>query len=120
MTAVIYDNFLDYAIENYLNPDITALAEFKQDIFKFSYVKRSLSKKVSTNRVLNQIVTLFNVFDNKACVVMLFYKVRKEDWPALKTILVFLNRMPDFIGELNILSSDISLDQKIVDDLRKI
>jgi hypothetical protein len=47
----------------------------------------------------------------------------KDDYSILKTYLVFLSLMPDRIFGINgkdILSSDIQIDMKIADELRKI
>jgi hypothetical protein len=51
---------------------------------------------------------------------MLFFKIDKEDWPVLTTFLVYVNRMPEFLEQHGIKTSDITLDQKVVSALRKI
>jgi hypothetical protein len=54
---------------------------------------------------------------------MLFFKISKSDWPALKTYLLFLSYMPEVIRGIkgqNILSSDISVDMDIAEALRNI
>jgi hypothetical protein len=68
-------------------------------------------------------VVLYNVFGVEAATRLLFYKIAKEDYPALKTYLVFLSCMPDTVIGIkghNIKSSDISIDMKIADTLREI
>jgi hypothetical protein len=52
---------------------------------------------------------------------MLFFKMPKDDYPALKTYLLFLNIMPDKIRGIkghDIISSDIPIDNKVVEVLR--
>jgi hypothetical protein len=51
---------------------------------------------------------------------MLFYKIDEKDWNVLVTFLVYLERMPEFIQQHNIRTSDISLDENIITALRKI
>lgn len=45
---------------------------------------------------------------------MLFHKMEKRDWPALKTFLVFLNYLPEDERV------DIPLDENIVQKLREL
>ncbi len=54
---------------------------------------------------------------------MLFLRINEKDYSALKTFLVYTSAMPKIvkgIDDRNIVSSDIELDQKLVDMLRKI
>ena len=54
---------------------------------------------------------------------MLFYKIEHGYHPAVKTFLVFLNRMPDRINGLeceDLNTNLIPLDQDIIEVLRKI
>ena len=53
---------------------------------------------------------------------ILFYKLEEDVWPMLKTFLFYLNFLPDKIESINgrtILTTDIPMDQGIVDSLRK-
>jgi hypothetical protein len=53
----------------------------------------------------------------------LFFKMSKEDYPALKTYLLFLNIMPNVVKSIkgqDIKSSDIEVDLRIADVLRNI
>ena len=45
--------------------------------------------------ILNHLIILFNVFDD-ATVPLLFYHLEEELWPAIKSFLVFLNRVPEY------------------------
>jgi hypothetical protein len=51
---------------------------------------------------------------------MLFYKIDKEYWNVLVTFLVFLERMPESLPQHGINVSDISLDETVINALRKI
>jgi hypothetical protein len=92
------DNFLIYAIKSYDRPHILQ-SEFEDDLKRIKYVKRLLRKYRQTGEfkerlVLNHVIVLANVFGVEATVNMLFYKVDPEDYPLLKTILIFLNYLP--------------------------
>ena len=50
---------------------------------------------------------------------LLFFRVGEEYYSLLKTFLVFLNRMPEKIND-NLYSSDIRLDEKIIEILRNL
>ena len=66
---------------------------------------------------------IYNLFGTEVSTRILFYKMSKEDYSTLKTYLLFLNFMPEIIRGIrgrNILSSDIAVDMKIADVLRKI
>jgi hypothetical protein len=65
---------------------------------------------------------LYNVFGVEAATRLLFYKIAKEDYPALKTYLVFLSCMPERVKGIrgqDILSSDIPVDTKVANTLRE-
>jgi len=92
------DNFLIFAAKAYDRPHIVT-SEFEDDLKKLKYVKRLLRKYRQTGEfkerlVLNHVIILSNVFGVESTVNMLFFKVDKEDYPLLKTILIFLNYMP--------------------------
>jgi hypothetical protein len=73
--------------------------------------------------VLNHLVVLYNVFGPEVATRLLFYKMAKDDYPALKTYLMFLSVMPDRVRGIkgqDIISSDIPVDMKIADMLRDI
>lgn len=120
------DNFFMYAIKHYDNPACRGLSEFNEDMKRFKYLKRLLGryyvgKGLKDRLILNHIIVISNLFGAEACVNMLFYKVDKKHWPALKTFLVFLNLMPEnVILYHNINESDIPLDMQIVNILRRI
>ena len=92
------DNFLIYAAKYYDRPHILQ-SEFEDDLKKLKYVKRLLRKYRQTGEfkerlVLNHVIILANCFGVEATVNMLFFKVDPEDYPVLKTILIFLNYLP--------------------------
>ena len=117
-------NFLLYAMHHYDNPQCHSLAEFEEDMKKFLYLKKLLSRyknngELRERLILNHIIVLYNIFGD-ATTRMLFYKIEESNWDALITFLVYLNRMPEFLPEYGIVLSDIILDETIIATLRKI
>lgn len=120
------DNFLNYALSNYNNPQCRGFKDLEEDIDRFKYIKRLFSRYIQTGEIrerliLNHIIVLYNVFGLEAATKMLFFKTEKDHWPILKPFLVFLQYMPlEVISDQRIRESDIEMDLKIVALLRKI
>jgi len=117
-------NFLVYAMHHYDNPQCHSLQEFEEDIKKFLYLKKLLSRyknngELRERLILNHIIVLYNIFGESAT-RMLFYKIDESCWDTLITFLVYLDRMPEMIAEFNIVLSDVILDETIISTLRKI
>jgi hypothetical protein len=94
------DTFLLYAANNYNNKQCTEAEEFYDDLNRFKYIKRLLSRYDDTGElqerlILNHIVVICNVFSIEAGTKMLWYKVKKQHWPIIKTMLVYLNYVND-------------------------
>ena len=94
------DNFILFAITHYSNPTSSTQDEFEEDLKRFKYVKRWLKKyhetgTINSHLLLNHIIVIFNCW-NDAALPMLFYKTEKSYWPALKSFLIFLNRVPEY------------------------
>lgn len=127
MTELTNENFVMYAIKHYDNPSCTGLKEFDNDLKRLGYIKRLLGRYRATGDIkerliINHLVVLYNVFGVDAATNMLFFKIQDKFWPQLKPFLVFLNYMPEQVRQRNrvINSSDIILDEVIVEILRKI
>ena len=117
-------NFLVYAMHHYDNPQCHSLQEFEEDIKKFLYLKKLLSRYKNSDElrerlILNHIIVLYNIFGESAT-RMLFHKIDKSCWDVLVTFLVYLDRMPAELPEYGIILSDIVLDETIISTLRKI
>jgi 5'(3')-deoxyribonucleotidase len=104
------------------------MSEFKEDMKRFNYLKRLFRRyrKMDDLRerlVINHLVVVYNVFGVDVATRMLFYKMSKDDYSALKTYLIFLNYMPAVVHGIkgqDIISSEISVDMKIAEVLREI
>lgn len=118
------NNFVLYAMHHYDNPQCHSVQEFEEDLKKFLYLKKLISRyknksELRERLILNHIIVLYNIFGD-AATRMLFYKIDESCWDILTTFLVYLNRMPDSIPEFNIVLSDVQLDETLVNTLRKI
>lgn len=118
------NNFLVYAMHHYDNPQCHSVQEFEEDLKKFLYLKKLLGRyknngELRERLILNHIIVLYNIF-GEAATRMLFHKIDESCWDALVTFLVYLNRMPESLPEFGIVSSDIKLDEDIINVLRKI
>ena len=94
------ENFLYFAIKNYENPQAVTKEDFDKDLNHFKYIKRLLKRYRNTgvlksHLLLNHFIILYNIF-GEATTPMLFHKIDKELWPAMKTFVIFLNRMPEY------------------------
>jgi len=114
------DNFTLFAMKHYSNHGSLSQEEFEKDLKVFTYIKKQIGKDIYNYRlILNHIITMFNVFDH-AALHLLFYSIDKENWPDLITYLIFINRMPDYLIDYGIRTSDYKLNQTIIKKLREI
>jgi hypothetical protein len=128
MTGLDDSNFLLYAAANYQNYQCYDTNEFNDDLSRFKYLKRLFYRyyerqELKERLILNHLTIIFNVFEHRAAIRMLFFKIDRCYWGYLKTFLVFLNYMPTIVENVegeNIRSSDILLDEKIIETLRKL
>jgi hypothetical protein len=122
------DNFIMYAIKNYDNPSCVGMGEFLDDLKRFKYIKRLLrkhnvGKELKERLILNHIIVLGNLFGIEATTKMLFFKLEKEFWPQIKAFLIFLNYMPlkTIVSKgVEILETDILVDETVLENLKKI
>ena len=113
------DNWMMYASKYYKNSQCTSVEEFYDDLQRFKYLKRLFKRYLNNDDlqerlILNHIIVLNNVFGIEETNKMLFYKIDKDQWPILKTFLVYLN----FLSEDAYV--EIPLDQNIIKVLRAI
>tara|TARA_B100001250_G_scaffold321939_1_gene285106 strand:+ start:178 stop:549 length:372 start_codon:yes stop_codon:yes gene_type:complete len=111
-------NYLLFAIKFYDNPQSVTKEDFESDLKRIRYVKRLLKRyknngELKVHLILNHLIILFNVF-NEATVPLLFYNLEEDLWPAIKSFLVFLNRIPEY-PKTKI--DNVDIDQKCLDEL---
>ena len=111
-------NYLLFAIKFYDNPQSVTKEDFESDLKRIRYVKRLLKRyknngELKVHLILNHLIILFNVF-NEAAVPLLFYNLEEDLWPAIKSFLLFLNRIPEY-PKTKI--DNVDIDQNCLDEL---
>tara|TARA_R100001443_G_scaffold33264_1_gene47196 strand:- start:94 stop:465 length:372 start_codon:yes stop_codon:yes gene_type:complete len=111
-------NYLLFAIKFYDNPQSVTKEDFESDLKRIRYVKRLLKRyknngELKVHLILNHLIILFNVF-NEATVPLLFYNLEEDLWPAIKSFLLFLNRIPEY-PKTKI--DNVDIDQNCLDEL---
>ena len=99
-TELNESNYLLFAIKFYDNPQSVTREDFESDLKRIRYVKRLLKRyqnngELKVHLIMNHLIILFNVF-NEATVPLLFYNLDEELWPAIKSFLIFLNRVSEY------------------------
>ena len=94
------NNYMLFAIKFYDNPHALTKEEFEDDLKRIKYVKRLLKRYkntgvLKTHLILNHLTVLFNVV-GEAAGPLLFYNLEEDLWPAIKSFLMFLQRIPDY------------------------
>ena len=92
------DTFILFAIKHYENPQAVTKEDFDEDLKRFKYLKRLLKRYVRggplrTHLIINHLIILYNVF-GEAATPLLFFKLEREYWGILKTVLLYLNKYP--------------------------
>jgi hypothetical protein len=121
-------NFTLYAAKHYECPYMDT-SEFYEDLKRFVYLKRLFNQyaknanDIKINLIINHVIILYNVFGSSAT-EMLFLRLDGHE-SALKTILVYLQRMPERIDKIGIKckfinNAEIPIDVAIWERLRKL
>ena len=123
------DNFMIFAMKAYDKPNCV-MSEFEEDLKRIKYIKRLIKRykvwgeeELKERLILNHIIVLSNVSGVEATVKMLFFKFDPEDYPILKSFLIFLNFMPQYVKGIKgatISSVDVPVDVFILTKLRTI
>lgn len=121
-------NFLEYAARHYDNAQRLDEEEFAEDLSRFKYLKKILSKyeltgEIKHRLVLNHLIVLYNVFGAEALPRMLMFKMPSY-MPQLKPFLLIMSVLPPVIEAVgkdgkDCHTDDIQMDPHVVDLLRK-
>lgn len=120
-------NFVLYAAKHYDNPQCFDTQDFYNDLKRFKYLKRLFNRYKETGElkdrlIINHLQVLYNLFGVEPTTRMLFLSLKKHH-ECLKPFLVLFNTMPELVKSIegkDVLSSDITMDECIVNQLRKI
>lgn len=121
------ENAILYAIKAYDRPNCIR-SEFKDDFKRLSYLGRLFRRYKKTGElrerlILNHLVVVYNVFGVEAATRLLFFYIRSSEHSVLKPFLILLNVLPKVVYGIrnkNIITSEIILDENIINSLRKI
>lgn len=114
-----------YAAKYYNNPNCIDKEEFLEDFNRLKYIKRLVKRykqsgDLKERLILNHLIILYNIFDSKACTLMLYFKL-KDYFDVIKPFLILLNRLPDKLVMNNyevIYMTHIPLDNFVVEKIR--
>lgn len=111
------ENFLLFAAKNYYNPRCIDAEEFYEDLKRFKYIKRLITRftetnQLSVNLMMNHLIIIFNVFDVPSGLKMLEYKLTREQFSVVKPFLIYLKLIEntDLTG--------IPMNREVVEQLR--
>ena len=115
-------NFLDYALQNYENPECKDIDEFSEDVNRIKYLKRLFSRyeqddDFKSRLIVNHLIVFNNVFGVLPSARILFFRIEEKYHSTLKTCLKFLDRLTLSIPELNL--DEIPLDHKVLKKLQE-
>ena len=111
-------NFSAYAMKHYDDPQCEDMEDFQEDLRRFRYLKRLLHRyhengELRERLMLNHLRCLFNVFGYDACMRMLEFKIKDNNyWSSIKTMLLYL----EYIEEG--WKIDIPIDENLAERLR--
>ena len=94
------DNFLLFAIKYYENPQAVTREDFDKDLNHFKYIKRLLKRyknngDLKVHLLVDHFIILYNIF-GEATTPMLFFKIEKDLWSAMKSFIMFLGKFPEY------------------------
>jgi hypothetical protein len=121
-------NFIMYAMKHYDNPQCCSIDEFNEDINRFKYIKKLITRYVETGDlkerlILNHLIVLNNVFGAGPLVRMIFLKLDKH-LMYIKPFLILLSILPTRVygirNEKVIETDAIPMDPTIIEVLRNL
>ena len=120
-TELTEDNYVLFAIKYYDNPSAVTKEDFLDDLRRFKYIKRLINKylkngEVKLHLLLNHIIIVYNVF-NEAATPLLFFKMDKEYWSIIKSIMIFLERYPAVKSDT---LKQIPINEQIIKELKSL
>jgi hypothetical protein len=120
-TELTEDNYVLFAIKYYDNPSAVTKEDFLDDLRRFKYIKRLINKylkngEVKLHLLLNHIIIVYNVF-NEAATPLLFFKMDKEYWSIIKSIMIFLERYPSVESDT---LKQIPINEQIIKELKSL
>ena len=111
-------NYILFAIKHYENPHCVTREDFDEDMKRLKYLKRLLKRYVRggslrTHLIINHLIILYHVF-GEAATSLLFFKMEREYWSLLKTLLIYLNKYPI------VMMPSLEVDPDLEEELEKL
>tara|TARA_Y100001972_G_C7654733_1_gene329577 strand:- start:1715 stop:2071 length:357 start_codon:yes stop_codon:yes gene_type:complete len=108
------ENFEEYVVGSYKNPNCVSILEFLDDLKKIQYIKRLLNKysekgELKERLILNHIILLSNVFGVEATASILNHKVGQKSKTIINSFLVYL----EYVTE-----NDVEYDEELLKRLK--
>ena len=113
-------NFQAFAMKHYDDPQCEDLEDFQEDLRRFRYLKRLLHRyhengELRERLMLNHLICIFNVFGYDACMRMLEFKIKDDNyWSSIKTMLLYLEYVEEGW------KIDIPIDNKLAERIREL
>ena len=100
------DNVIQYAWNNYANPQAYHGDEFFEDMKIFSFIKKLLTRyrkgdDVNHHLTLNHIITVINLFGAHASRDLLHYYIPEASHQSLNSFLLYLSIIPEPKEDVN-------------------
>lgn len=113
--------YFAYALQMYDNPSCSGIEEFQEDLLKIKYIKRLINRyartgEISPRLVLNHLIGMYNIFQPHAVSHLLFFRIPQESYSPLKTILEYINLMPEQVFPVDgfiLLNKNIPRDEAL-------
>lgn len=119
------ESFMLFAAKHYDMMQASSTEDFIDDVKRFQYLKRLFRRFVDHDElraqlILNHIIVIYNCFGPIAT-DMLFMQL-SDYHQSLKPFVLFLNYLPKTIryNGQTINTTDIAMNQKVIEELRKI
>ena len=108
-----------YAAKNYTNTSCLGEDEFSRDFNLMNKIDTLLTKELDgqlLRKLVNMVITYFNVFEYEAAARLLFFNTNQES--RLKTLLISLNRFPNSLEYIHQCPLDIDLLNQLHTELK--
>lgn len=108
------ENFLMIAAKSYQTVCLDDI-DFMEDINRFKYLKKLFSRfknsgDLNDRLILNHLVILYNIFENKTCTRLLAFRLFNY-LPELVPFLEYMNYLPEKIEHIGELNNNINIKE---------
>jgi len=110
---------MNFAALHYYNPKSADIEDFKEDLLRFKYIKRLITKfltgtELAERLILNHLIVIFNSFGIKPSLIMCEASFDDTQMEVIKPFLLYLK----YTKETDYL--DIDMNKDVIEKLRKI